>query len=376
MSQSVRLGMATGEGDDVAGGWGPGRSPYGGPGVSQDPPRAPFPPGPPPTYGAPPPYHNGPYGPRPGVPHGGQYQYTYRPAAAPRRGGGVVWLVGLLGVMAVIGVGYFVVKEAMTSSGNGQIAQPTQAPNSSDKGRMPQGRAAAYTNPLYRAPKRPGIPCRAPKLNTHSTASMNRFLTRVSDCLDQSWARDFRSANIPFKPPTRVYWTQPGTSPCGNYPASGAAAFYCSTNHAMYIGLKDVVQNSANAPGKYYSIYVSVLAHEYGHHVQSAAGILDYGHTAESESTSTDERNQVSRRIELQANCFDGVYLHSIGRTLPLTRIQRRIVKFDAYYRGDRAGFPPDHGSRKHFRGWLVRGLAGGRPGLCNTWATADAHVD
>jgi len=311
------------------------------------------------------------------VPHGGPYHYTYTPVAAPRRrGGGAVWFVGLLGIIAVIGVGYFVIQEAMESSAKGQIAQPTTPPTSSKHGRTPQGRAAAYANPLYKVPKRTGIPCRAPQLDTHSATSVNRFLTKVSDCLDQSWAREFRSANIPFNPPTRVYWTRPGTSPCGNYPAPGAAAFYCSTNHAMYIGLKDVVKNSANASGKYYSIYVSVLAHEYGHHVQSAAGILDYGHHAEATSPTMADKNEVSRRIELQANCFDGVYLNSIGKTLPLTPAQRRIVKLDAYYRGDRAGFPPDHGSKKHFRGWLVRGLAKGRPGLCNTWSAHPQLVE
>lgn len=285
--------------------------------------------------------------------------------------------MGLLGVLAIVGVAYFVVAQAMGATREKHMAQATPSPSNtstrSKAGKVPRGRAAAVANPLYRLPKKPGLPCRAPVLNTHKAQSVNRFLTKVSDCLDQSWARQFRSANIPFNPPTRVYWTQPGTSPCGSYPAPGAAAFYCPTNHAMYIGLTDVVKNSANAPGKYYGIYVSVLAHEYGHHVQSASGILEYGDRLE--QTSGSGKNAVSRRIELQAQCFDGVYLNSIGQTLPLTTVQRKIILYDAFYRGDRAGYPPDHGSRKHFRGWTKRGLSSGLPGRCNTWTASSGNT-
>lgn len=290
----------------------------------------------------------------------------------------MIWFVGLLGVIAVAGVAFFVVQQGAESTSEHTTAQPSSSTTSKPHGKtgkVPQGRTAAYSSPLYKVPKRPGIPCRAPTLDTHSTASMSRFLKKISDCLDRSWAREFKAAHIPFTPPTRVYWTQHGTSPCGNYPAPGAAAFYCSSNHAMYIGLKDVVKNSANAPGKYYGIYISVLAHEYGHHVQAAAGILDYGHSAESAAGTGSDRNEVSRRIELQANCFDGVYLNSVGATLPMTRAQKKLVMVDAYYRGDRAGFPRDHGSRKHFRGWLVRGMVAGRPGICNTWSASSGSV-
>ena len=283
-------------------------------------------------------------------------------------------------MLAVVGVGYFVIAQSGRSAAEHHTAQPSHTPSThhhhrGKQARTPHGRAAAMNNPLYKVPKRPGVPCRAPTLNTHSTASMNRFLKKVSDCLDKSWARQFKAAHIPFSPPTRVYWTSSGTSPCGSYPAPGAAAFYCSSNHAMYIGLKDVVKNSANAPGRYYSVYLSVLAHEYGHHVQSAAGILDYGHLAESRATGESEKNETSRRIELQANCFDGVYLNSVGKTLPMTPLQKKLVRYDAFHRGDRPGYPPDHGSRKHFRGWLVRGMVGGRPAVCNTWTTSSGNV-
>jgi hypothetical protein len=297
------------------------------------------------------------------------------------RGGAIVAVTGLLGILAIAGVAFFVISQSSESAEvKHHSAEPTETSSTSGHHKrpgatQPQGRAAAYDNPLYKVRKRPGVPCRAPRLNTHSETSMNRFLRKVSDCLDESWARQFKAANIPFSPPTRVYWTQPGTSPCGSYPAPGAAAFYCSSNHAMYIGLKDVVKNSGDAPGSYYSIYLSVLAHEYGHHVQQSAGILQYGQKAETASGNTAGRNQMSRRIELQANCFDGVYLNSVGATLPMTSVQKRLVMIDAYNRGDRPPYPPDHGSRKHFRGWLVRGLVSGRPAMCNTWSASSSSV-
>lgn len=280
-------------------------------------------------------------------------------------------------MLAVVGVVYFVV--AQSGATETPVARPTATHSGSTHhgttGHTPTGRTAALRNPLYSTPKTAGLPCHAPQLNTHSERSMGRFLKKVSDCLDTTWAKRFKAAHIPFRPPTRVYWTRPGTSPCGNYPAPGAAAFYCGANHAMYIGLNDVVKNSGNAPGRYYSIYISVLAHEYGHHVQSAAGILTYGHRAETEAGGTSKKNEISRRIELQANCFDGVYLDAVGDTLPMTGKQKKLVVVDAYYRGDRPGYPPDHGSKRHFRNWLIRGMKYGKPGKCNTWGAGDTHV-
>lgn len=318
-----------------------------------------------------------------------------------------VWILGGCGVFAIIGVGLFILIAAASSDDNGTTASPTESytpseyytptpyntptsygtptsdssPTESSSpppgGVKPQGREAAVKSPLYKLPKKAAFPCRAPKLNTHQARSMNKFLNKISDCLDKSWAEDFQAANVPFTAPARVYWTRPGRSPCSAYPAPGAAAFYCPTNNTMYIGLKDVVKNSANAPGTLYSIYAEVLAHEYGHAVQFDSGILDYGDQQEEETYGA-AKNAWSRRIELQAQCFSGVYLHSIASTLPLTSSQRSIVLRDAYSRGyqPRYGGEDDHGTAAHYRSWTNRGLTGGRPGSCNTWSASHAQTE
>ncbi len=119
----------------------------------------------------------------------------------------------------------------------------------------------------------------------------------LSDCLDSAWSKQFRKAGIRFDRPNRVFWVDPGRSPCGTYPAPGASAFYCPANNTMYVGLKHVVETSGGEPLSNYAVYARVIAHEYGHHVQDRAGILLYG-DRQIESGSTATGNAASRRIE------------------------------------------------------------------------------
>jgi predicted metalloprotease len=243
-------------------------------------------------------------------------------------------------------------------------------------GRLRSGsRTAAFSGPLYRSGALAEVPCRLPKIGEHDERSMQRFLDTLSDCLDDTWRRQFAKAGVTgFTAPQRIFWSLPGSSPCGSYPAPGASAFYCPVNDTMYVGLSNVVDTAAGEPVSHYAVYARVIAHEYGHHVQEDAGILEYGHELMA-SGRGEGRAEASRRIELQAQCFAGAFLAAERRTLPMTREQYREMVADNRARGDDESRPDarDHGSGRHYAGWVTHGYHQGVLSACNTWtAPAD----
>lgn len=236
-------------------------------------------------------------------------------------------------------------------------------------------KAAATASPLYRTGRLTPVNCRVPRIVAGDPASMKRFLDVLSDCLDKSWGRQLDKAGIPHETPKRVFWSMPGTSPCGSYPATGAAAFYCPANSTMYIGLRHVIETAGNEPVSNYAVYARVVAHEYGHHVQELSGILAYGYGAMEQATDG-QRLELSRRIELQAQCFAGAFLGAERHSLPMTPQQYRAMMADVRGRGD-DGLPAhkrDHGSGRHYAGWVARGYRQQDLDGCNTWiAEAEA---
>jgi uncharacterized protein len=259
------------------------------------------------------------------------------------------------------------------------LAGPSGKAGGKDAGsRLRSGsRAAALSGPLYRSGALSQVPCRLPRIAEHDEASMRRFLDTLSDCLDQAWGRQFTKAGVAgFTAPQRVFWSLPGSSPCGSYPAPGASAFYCPVNDTMYVGLSNVVDTAGGEPVSHYAVYARVIAHEYGHHVQEDAGILEYGHEVMA-SGGAGQRAETSRRIELQAQCLAGVFLSAERHTLPMTRAQYEEMVADNRARGDDESRPDvrDHGSGRHYAGWVVRGYRDGVLSACDTWTVPAADV-
>ncbi|KUP95409.1 neutral zinc metallopeptidase [Thermobifida cellulosilytica] len=262
-------------------------------------------------------------------------------------------------------------------------APQQQASSSADPHRRPDsGLGADFTgesvikhNPLYATGRLSPLPCPALELDVHDAESMERFLNAVTDCLDQAWTVQFAKAGLEFEPPQRVYWTEPGTSPCRDYP-SAAGGFYCRASKSVYLGVHDIAEKWSHSPDSV--VYASLLAHEYGHHVQGEAGILDYYHERRRQETDPVERNAWTRRGELQANCLAGVFLGSVAVTYPIGEEERRVLLQDAAATADRADSTDaerTHGSAENSALWLERGLDYQTPGSCNTWTAEDDLV-
>ncbi len=256
-----------------------------------------------------------------------------------------------------------------TGGGSGALPGAVRAPE------RPAGHEALVANPLYGTGRLSPRPCPAPELDVDDPESMGRFLDAVADCLDDAWSTQFARAEIPFTPPRRVFWDEPGVSPCRTYP-SQAGAFYCRASTSIYIGVTDVVDKWNGARNGV--VYASLLAHEYAHHVQGESGLLEYYHEQRDLEAGHSARNGWTRRSELQANCLAGAFLGSVRVGYPLTDDDLDTLLTDAKATADREGGPEEertHGAARNSVHWTHTGWREQTPGSCNTWDVDDLSL-
>lgn len=123
--------------------------------------------------------------------------------------------------------------------------------------------------------------------------------------LNKTWTPVFQQANIPFKAPKLVFYSQMGRSGCGTA-QSAMGPFYCPEDRGIYLDTDFYSQmdRQLGATGAFARDYV--IAHEYGHHIQKMTGVSDQIRSLQEQNPS--RANQLSVRLELQADCYAGVW--------------------------------------------------------------------
>lgn len=139
---------------------------------------------------------------------------------------------------------------------------------------------------------------------------LREFVGVVLAKSEDVWNDMFRQNGRQYREPTLVLFTDQVRSACG---MAGAAVgpFYCPADEKMYIDLSfyEALRRRFNAPGDFAQAYV--IAHEVGHHVQNLLGISDRVHAMQQRMRET-EANQLSVRLELQADFFAGVFARHV----------------------------------------------------------------
>ena len=235
------------------------------------------------------------------------------------------------------------------------------------------------TNTLYgidldRASVDCGLKVRSPKPPL-ANKKLQPYLTEVVDCLTTTFKAPLAAHGFTLAEPTVKTYHRRVESPCGDFGQSGSPAYYCSTTRTIY--WPDTVDDGREAYTFARLGYVGLTAHEFGHHLQATTGMLS-AYAAAYDDASKKERYALSRRLELQAQCFEGVFLNATAGDLDVTRKDRTELEAWHSYTGDEdppKDRRPDHGSSKAQWGWLERGLDSGDFADCNTWTAKAKSV-
>ncbi len=212
------------------------------------------------------------------------------------------------------------------------------------------------------------------------TAAENELADFVSVVLadtEDTWGTIFREGGGQYEQPKLVLFTGAVESACG-FAQAAMGPFYCPADRQVYIDLSFYrdLKTKMGAPGDFAQAYV--IAHEVGHHVQNLLGISGKVHQLRNQLSQT-EYNQLSVRLELQADCLAGVWAHHADRARQILEEgdiaealnAASMIGDDRLQKQARGYVTPDsftHGTSDQRVRWFRIGLQTGTLGACDTF--------
>lgn len=260
---------------------------------------------------------------------------------------------GSLAIVIVLAL-VFGVNPMSLLGGGGQIGAPSQQIG------QPQ-----YDSPAT-APSQPA-------------SESDRFVARVLGTTERTWNEIFPAqAGGAYREPKLVLFTDRVRSGCGAA-ESAMGPFYCPADEKVYLDQSffDELSRRFGAPGDFAAAYV--IAHEIGHHVQKVLGISDQVSAAQ-DRASKREGNALSVRLELQADCFAGVWAHHNRTLLDPGDVEEAMraataIGDDTLQRASQGVVVPEsftHGSSEQRTRWFMRGMTDGTIAACDTFRAQD----
>ena len=214
-----------------------------------------------------------------------------------------------------------------------------------------------------------------PYVGTPEEEEQMNFLSAVLDDAQSTWARIFSQSGQQYQDAKLIVFKDATQSGCG-VGQSATGPFYCPLDQQVYLdlGFFQELSSRFGAPGDFAQAYV--LAHEIGHHIQHLQGIDEQVRAAQQRSP--DDANELSVRLELQADCYAGIWgSQTSGRvTLESGDAEEGLnaaaaIGDDRLQRMGGGMVSPEsftHGSSAQRVDWLRRGLQSGRVENCDTF--------
>ncbi|MEV7806741.1 neutral zinc metallopeptidase [Microbispora sp. NPDC088329] len=258
--------------------------------------------------------------------------------------------------------------------------QPTQKPTSKPTSQpttrpRPVLNRTAKNNSLYRAGSPAKTNCRGGNASIYNHAQFKALILKTGACMSKAWAPALERVGIDWSPPKYMIAARKGRGACGDYPSPGSnVPYYCPTNSTIYASTSAMAREYGPL-GSWNGIIVSMMAHEYGHHIQSLSGISDSWWRQTLDSTSRSGKMALSRRHELQATCFGGMFMRSVAASYPIDATRRNTLLWAYSHLGDPPGGPRDHGNTRSNAAWFRQGYTRPMAYQCNTWVVGSASV-
>jgi len=217
-----------------------------------------------------------------------------------------------------------------------------------------------------------------------------RFVARVLGSTEAQWKDIFAQRNGTYRAPTLIMYSGTTQAACGGQAQSAMGPFYCPTDQKVYLdtaffreiatrfGGCDVGSRTCEFAQAY------VIAHEIGHHVQQLLGVLNRAHSAQQASGDRAEANRIQVRVELQADCFAGVWAkHEDDKERAQGKVfvepgdietalrTAAAIGDDTLQRRGQGRVVPDsftHGTSEQRQRWFSNGFKNGTVAGCNTF--------
>ena len=221
----------------------------------------------------------------------------------------------------------------------------------------------------------PGQPVAIPP-SEDPERDLKDFSTYVFTDAQKTWQQIFKRAGQPYEHARLVLYRDGVSTACGSA-SSAVGPFYCPGDQIVYLDLSFYgdLQNKLNAGGDFAWAYV--IAHEVGHHVQQQLGTSE--EVTRLQRDQRDDANELSVRLELQADCYAGVWGHTVFKQGDLEKGDVRealraagAVGDDRLQRQATGSINPDnftHGTSEQRRSWFEKGYESGDANACDTFS-------
>ncbi|MBK8174652.1 MAG: zinc metallopeptidase [Rhodospirillales bacterium] len=218
----------------------------------------------------------------------------------------------------------------------------------------------------------------APQARSDGEDEARSFVSVVLADTEDTWQALFSQMGRAYKDPTLVLFSGSTRSGCG-FAQSATGPFYCPRDGKVYLDTAffDELSRQFGAPGDFADAYV--IAHEVGHHVQNLLGILPRVEAAQQQAARSDA-NRLQVRVELQADCFAGIWAHYADRSRHLLEAgdideglnAAAAIGDDRLQKRAQGYVVPDaftHGTSQQRVRWFRRGLDQGSLAACDTFS-------
>jgi hypothetical protein len=217
-----------------------------------------------------------------------------------------------------------------------------------------------------------------PYQETPQETAMREMTAVVLADTEETWSALLPQYGVQYVAPTLVLFDGMVASACGTA-ESAMGPFYCPLDQKVYIDMSfyNDLSQRFGAPGDFAQAYV--IAHEVGHHVQNLAGTAEKVHAAQQRASKV-EANELSVRMELQADCYAGVWAHHAARSRQLLEAgdveeglnAASAIGDDRLQRMSQGRVVPDaftHGSSEQRVRWFRKGMETGSLEACDTFS-------
>jgi predicted metalloprotease len=217
-----------------------------------------------------------------------------------------------------------------------------------------------------------------PYQESSAEAQTHKFVAVVLADTEDAWTALFAELQLKYEQPALVLFSGSVDSACGMAQAA-MGPFYCSADRKVYIDLSfyDDLKNRFGAPGDFAEAYV--IAHEVGHHVQALLGLSDKVQAAQSRASKA-QANALSVRVELQADCYAGVWAHNASESRQLIEsgdIEEGLnaasaIGDDRLQKQSQGHVTPEsftHGTSAQRVSWFKKGYQKGKIESCDTFS-------